>query len=78
MYYQTTDVTVWEEYRLFDLNAILSALGGSLGLFVGFSCLDMGRGFANYLRKIMKGAAAAAACLASGYNNNSRKEREKL
>jgi hypothetical protein len=29
-----------EEYLLFDFNAIVSAVGGSLGLFLGFSCLD--------------------------------------
>ena len=25
---------------MFDFNAILAALGGSLGLFLGFSCWD--------------------------------------
>ncbi len=30
-----------EEYLLFDGNAIISAVGGSLGLFLGFSCLTM-------------------------------------
>ena len=54
LYYSTTDVTVWEDYHLFDLNDILSALGGSLGLFVGFSCLDVGRDLVNYFRRFMK------------------------
>ena len=30
---------------MFDFNAIVSAVGGSLGLFLGFSCLD----FSSYL-----------------------------
>ncbi len=30
-----------EEYLLFDGNAIISAVGGALGLFLGFSCLTM-------------------------------------
>ena len=36
----TTDVSLIEEKLLFDFNAIISSLGGSLGLFLGFSCLD--------------------------------------
>ncbi len=27
--------------RLYDLNAIVSAIGGSLGLFLGISCIDV-------------------------------------
>ena len=34
-------VTVEEEYRLFDTVAIISATGGSLGLFLGFSCYSV-------------------------------------
>lgn len=34
------DVLIEEEYLLLDFNAIVSAVGGSLGLFLGFSCLD--------------------------------------
>ncbi len=29
-----------EEYKLFDFNAIVASVGGSLGLFLGFSFLD--------------------------------------
>ncbi len=28
-------------FRLYDLNAIVSAIGGSLGLFLGISCIDV-------------------------------------
>jgi hypothetical protein len=31
---------IQEEYLLYDFNAIISAVGGNLGLFVGFSCLS--------------------------------------
>ena len=31
-------VTIEEEYRLMGVNAIISATGGSLGLFLGLSC----------------------------------------
>ena len=34
-------VTIEEEYRLFDTIAIISATGGSLGLFLGLSCYDV-------------------------------------
>jgi hypothetical protein len=40
MMYSTTDVTVVEDRVLFDLAAIVAAVGGSLGLFIGFSFLD--------------------------------------
>ncbi len=36
--YSTTMVLVSEEYRLFDFGAIVAAVGGSLGLFLGCSC----------------------------------------
>jgi len=34
-------VIVIEEVLLFDFAAIVSAVGGSLGLFIGFSFLDL-------------------------------------
>jgi hypothetical protein len=40
IYWDTLEVSIEEEYLLFDFNAIVSAVGGSLGLFLGFSCLD--------------------------------------
>ena len=35
-----SEVTVQEEYKVYDFNGILGTVGGSLGLFVGFSFLD--------------------------------------
>ena len=36
----SSEVTVYEEYKVYDFNGILGTVGGSLGLFVGFSFLD--------------------------------------
>ncbi len=41
LYYDSTDVTVTEEYRLIDLGTLLSTLGGLIGMFLGWSLLDM-------------------------------------
>ncbi len=41
LYYHTTKVMVYEDYLLFDFGSIVSAVGGSLGLFLGFSCWQM-------------------------------------
>ena len=38
--YADTRVTIIEEILVFDTNAIVSAVGGSLGLFIGFSVFD--------------------------------------
>ncbi len=38
--FASMEVEVQEEVLIFDFNAILSAVGGSLGLFIGFSFLD--------------------------------------
>ena len=37
LYLKSTDVEVEEEYLLFDLNVFLASIGGSFGLFLGFS-----------------------------------------
>ncbi len=38
LYFKTSHVIAYEEYLLYDLNTIVAAVGGSLGLFLGFSC----------------------------------------
>ena len=40
IHYMSRDYVLYEEYLVFDFTAILVALGGSLGLFLGFSCLQ--------------------------------------
>ena len=49
--YQSTDITVIEEVLLFDFAAIVAAVGGSLGLFIGFSFLDVFKAFIDKLLK---------------------------
>ncbi len=39
--FASMDVEVREELLIFDFNAIVSAVGGSLGLFLGFSFYDL-------------------------------------
>ncbi len=39
----TNDVNIMEEYLVYDFNNIVSSVGGSLGLFLGFSCLEVCR-----------------------------------
>jgi hypothetical protein len=36
----SSKISVSEEYQVYDLSSILGSLGGSLGLFVGFSILQ--------------------------------------
>lgn len=40
MFFETADTLVSEEYLIYDLNNIVASVGGSLGLFLGFSCLQ--------------------------------------
>jgi hypothetical protein len=49
----TTDITLIEEVLLFDLTAIVAAVGGSLGLFIGFSFLDVFKAAINKVSKQM-------------------------
>ncbi len=41
MFYNSTIVQKSEETLLYDVPALLSAVGGSLGLFLGFSCITI-------------------------------------
>ena len=40
MFFRDAKVQVQHEYVLFDFPAIVGSVGGSLGLFLGFSVLD--------------------------------------
>lgn len=42
MYYQKDRMSIQEEYLIFDFSAIIVAVGGSLGLFLGFSFFQCG------------------------------------
>ena len=37
---RTSEIVVEEEYMVYDFNGIVGTVGGSLGLFVGFSFLQ--------------------------------------
>ena len=39
--YQSSDVTVFEEYPIYTLMSMLGSIGGSLGICVGFSIFDV-------------------------------------
>ena len=43
--YETSTIFNYRETELNDLNAIVASVGGSLGLFLGFSCYQMGKRF---------------------------------
>ncbi len=51
--FETNDVIVLEEYLLYDFNDIIAAVGGSLGLFLGFSCLQVAF-WSNICKSIMR------------------------
>ena len=40
LYFTEMEVEAREEVLLYDMGNIVAAVGGSLGLFLGFSCLD--------------------------------------
>ena len=40
MYFQDNQTTIETEYELFGVTSIVASVGGSLGLFLGVSCLD--------------------------------------
>ena len=54
MYYVSDDIIVQEEYLVFDFNSIVIAAGGSLGLFVGFSFLQMADVLIDSVKKVLK------------------------
>ncbi len=50
LYFDTVDVDVEEEKKLMDISALVPAIGGSVGIFLGWSFLDL----AKYLLKAKK------------------------
>ncbi len=43
VYWNTMDVIHSSEDLLYDTSSIVAAVGGSLGLFLGFSCYDLAK-----------------------------------
>jgi hypothetical protein len=54
LYYQTNEVDLHEEYLIFDFSSILTAVGGSLGLFLGFSFFQCGNLIMQNMLKLCK------------------------
>ena len=52
-YFKHLEIQEQEEYVLFDFSAILAAVGGSMGMFLGFSFLDFGLGMVGRLDKMI-------------------------
>ena len=42
-YYQSFTETLYTETEVYDFNAVVASVGGSLGLFLGFSCYQYGK-----------------------------------
>ncbi len=42
MYFGEIETTITKQVVLYDFNTIVAGIGGSLGLFLGFSFLDLG------------------------------------
>ncbi len=54
-YFTDTNVMVMKEVKLMTFNEFISAIGGSLGLFLGFSCLSAMLDATSYLRNKFPG-----------------------
>ncbi len=53
LYFQDNIIHTLDEYLVFDFNSILTAAGGSMGLFLGFSFFDFGIMMAEHFFDIM-------------------------
>ena len=53
MYYTTSDVATFTEDRLIDFSGFVSAVGGNLGLFLGFSFLGMLFSLYEYIENVL-------------------------
>ena len=49
IYFKRVEETIVEEYVLVDFFDILAAVGGSMGLFLGFSFFDFGVGIKDWM-----------------------------
>ena len=43
IFYQSFTEDIYKEVEIYDFNAIVASVGGSLGLFLGFSCYEYGK-----------------------------------
>ena len=54
VYYDTADVKKFQEHLVFDEMALLSAIGGTLGLLLGYSVLSIITSFINQFQKFLQ------------------------
>ena len=54
VYYKNMEIDITEEVLLFDFSAIVAAVGGSMGLFLGFSCYSLALDFCTVLQRRIK------------------------
>ena len=47
--YQSFTEHMYRETKVYDFNAVVASVGGSLGLFLGFSCYEYGKKFIDLL-----------------------------
>ena len=52
--YESFIIEVSIETLLYDIGSFLAAVGGNLGLFLGFSCLSVLLGFVSMFKKLRK------------------------
>ena len=54
-YFSSDEIVERQEYLVYDLNAFIGYIGGTLGLFLGFSCLgSLKSGFNKILEYLIK------------------------
>ncbi len=53
LFYDSRDMTISEEYKLLDLGILLSTLGGFIGMFLGWSLLDVAKFLCHTLDNIV-------------------------
>ena len=44
------EVEVFEEYQIYEITSVIGSIGGTLGLFVGFSFFDISTKLINILK----------------------------
>lgn len=48
----SSEILVQQEVRMYDINTIIGSIGGSLGLFIGFSFLQCSKECMNMTKKL--------------------------
>ncbi len=54
LYFGSTEVIVSEEFVMVDLGTLLSNVGGAVGMFLGWSVLDLARAAQEFFKRSCK------------------------